>query len=230
MEAAAPAASQRWGAAWPDGLAFGVGLALAWFGSWRTTDLIWSLWLSSLIVGYAMIAWGAFSPAWLHWREANFAGFVCGLFDGLAKLLFFSVHFGVFHAAQAAILNDFFPLVENVVFPGFEVPGEALRRYGLFLPVAALAERRRFRLAQMPPEPPRTSVKAADIAARKARQSFGWEALIIPYKNVVRLHLLILCIAGAHFARLDSFAVYALVYAVYFFPWRLLLPAPVGGG
>ncbi|MSU47488.1 MAG: hypothetical protein EXS37_00070 [Opitutus sp.] len=229
MNTLAPAAAKRWGAAWPDALAFVFGLALAWFGHWQTTDLIWSLWLSSLVVGYAMIAWGAFSPAWLHYREGNTGGFVYGLFDGLAKLLFFTVHFGLFHAAQAGILNDFFPLVEKVVFPGFEVPGEALRRYGLFLPVAALAERGRFRLVRMPPEPPRTSVKAADIAVRKARQSFGWETMILPYKNVVRLHLLILFFAGAHFARLESFAAYALVYAGYFFPWRMLAGQPVRG-
>jgi hypothetical protein len=43
-----------------------------------------------------------------------------------------------------------------------------------------------------------------------------------PYKNVVRLHLLIFFFAFAHFAHLESFVVYAVVYAVYFFPWRLL--------
>jgi hypothetical protein len=29
-------------------------------------------------------------------------------------------------------------------------------------------------------------------------------------------------LAFAHFARLESFAIYAIVYLVYFFPWRLL--------
>jgi hypothetical protein len=46
--------------------------------------------------------------------------------------------------------------------------------------------------------------------------------MMIPYKNVIRLHLLIFFFAGAHFVKLDSFLVYAVVYAVYFFPWRLL--------
>jgi hypothetical protein len=36
------------------------------------------------------------------------------------------------------------------------------------------------------------------------------------------MHLLIFFFAFAHFARLESFAVYAVVYAVYFFPWRLV--------
>jgi hypothetical protein len=43
-----------------------------------------------------------------------------------------------------------------------------------------------------------------------------------PYKNVIRMHLLIFFFAFAHFMRLENFAVYAVVYAVYFFPWGLL--------
>jgi hypothetical protein len=53
-----------------------------------------------------------------------------------------------------------------------------------------------------------------------------------PYKNVVRMHLLIFFFAFAHFARLENFFVYAVVYAVYFFPWRLVKkakPAPAAG-
>jgi hypothetical protein len=46
-----------------------------------------------------------------------------------------------------------------------------------------------------------------------------------PYKNVVRMHLLIFFFAFAHFARLENFFVYAVVYAVYFFPWRLVKKA-----
>ena len=43
-----------------------------------------------------------------------------------------------------------------------------------------------------------------------------------PYRNVMRLHALIFFFAFAHFARLDNFVVYAVVYATYFFPWRLV--------
>jgi hypothetical protein len=53
-----------------------------------------------------------------------------------------------------------------------------------------------------------------------------------PYRNVIRMHMLIFFFFFAHFARLENFAVYAVVYAVYFFPWRLVRrpaaqPAPV---
>jgi hypothetical protein len=41
------------------------------------------------------------------------------------------------------------------------------------------------------------------------------------------MHLLIFFFAFAHFARLDNFLVYAVVYAAYFFPWRLLRDSSV---
>ena len=47
-----------------------------------------------------------------------------------------------------------------------------------------------------------------------------------PYRNVMRMHMLIFFFFFAHFARLENFAVYAVIYAVYFFPWRLLRRAP----
>jgi hypothetical protein len=54
-------------------LAFAVGLAVAWVRGWSTTDLIWSLWLSSLVVGYALIVWAVAQPALellgLGWRN-----------------------------------------------------------------------------------------------------------------------------------------------------------------
>ena len=192
--------------------------------------MIWSLWLSSLVVGAAMIVWGAFSPARLHFHERNVGAGVFGLFDGLAKVVFFAIHFGLFHAVHAALLHEFFPLKERVVFPGFELFGDVLMRFGFILPVALIAERRGFVIERMPPEPPRTSVKAADIAVRKARQAFGWEAMIMPYKNVVRMHLLLIFFGCAHFAKMESFTVYAVVYAAYFFPWRLLRRPPLVEG
>ena len=40
-----------------------------------------------------------------------------------------------------------------------------------------------------------------------------------PYKNVIRMHLLIFFFAFCHFMKVESFLVYAVVYSVYFFPW-----------
>ena len=55
-------APNRWAGAWLDGVAFALGLALVWWQAWTTTDLVWSLWLSSLVVGYTMIVWRVSEP------------------------------------------------------------------------------------------------------------------------------------------------------------------------
>jgi hypothetical protein len=41
-----------------------------------------------------------------------------------------------------------------------------------------------------------------------------------PYRNVFRMHLLIFFFIFASWAKFENSAVYAVVYAVYFFPWR----------
>lgn len=233
------ASTKRWADAWPDALAFAGGLALAWFGHWETRDLVWSLWLSSLVVGYALIVWSLFGPgipiALQAWREREMfrqepkgpmaPGGGVMLVGGLFMLAFFTVHFGMFHFVHSVFLNAFFPVEPGLRGPSAALYGHVLQAYWPFVLVAAMAERSAFRL--QPAEsagPPDTAVTVEAIAARKAQtaRKGGLNGLMAPYKNVVRLHLLIFFFAFAHFAELDSFLVYAVVYAVYFFPWRLV--------
>lgn len=224
-----------WASAWPDALAFIGGLALAWFNHWETKDLVWSLWLSSLLVGYALIVWNIFGAGILAATQAGgapaaarneprgpqVAGGVVYAVGGLFLLAFFTVHFGLFHLVHSVFLNSFFPLAPGRMgWPGLALYGEVLRDYWPFVLIAALAERQAFR------RPGRaraawssTAVTPEAIAARQGGASAG---MMAPYRNVVRLHLLIFFFAFAHFAKLDNFLVYAVVYAVYFFPWRLL--------
>jgi hypothetical protein len=54
--------ASRWASAWPDALAFALGLGVARFAGWTTTDFVWSLWLSSRVVGYAAIVWSIVRP------------------------------------------------------------------------------------------------------------------------------------------------------------------------
>ncbi|MFA5057322.1 MAG: DUF6498-containing protein [Opitutaceae bacterium] len=219
-----------WLSAWPDALAFGGGLALAWWFQWQVRDLVWSLWLSSLLVGYAMIVWNILRPVIAARREAagNGAPFLAQagitgfmLLGALFMLAFFTFHFGMFHFVHSAFLSIFFPVSGAPArgFPSLSLYLQVLAAYWPFVLVAAVAERKAFR----PPvrAAPDTSVKAADVNRRLAEKAKGG-AMMEPYKNVIRLHLLIFFFAFAHFARLENFFVYAVVYAVYFFPWRLV--------
>lgn len=232
----------RWASAWPDALGFAFGLGLAKIAGWTTTDLVWSLWLASLIVGYATIVWTIIRPgvdiARGAWRERTLtaqvikeykAGALVGtsilLVGGLFMLAFFTVHFGGFHYVHSQFLNAFFPLDGTAPgragTAGMSTYLEVARRYWQFLPAAFLAERAGF---LRPPALTKAdlSVTVAAIAARKAANAQGRGLFVAPYRNVVRMHALIFFFAFAHFAGMDSFAVFTVVYAAYFFPWRLL--------
>jgi hypothetical protein len=210
-------ASARWLAAWPDALAGAAALALAWCLHWQVRDLVWSLWLSSLLVGYAMIVWRIFGPLVIMSRKTD-AGRVAALYwiGGLFLLAFFTFHFGMFHFVHSVFLNLFFPVFAGGGrgFPSAALYLEVLRSYWPFVFVAALAERAAF---QRP-----AALLVGPGAASAGKGKAAPDGMMEPYKNVVRMHCLIFFFAFAHFARLESFFVYAVVYAVYFFPWRLL--------
>ena len=223
----------RWADAWPDALAFAAGLAVAWYAGWETKDLVWSLWLSSFVVGYTMIIWMIFAPALLIGRAAyqnqtirinnkevpiSSISRLAYLGIALFMLAFFTVHFGMFHFVHSVFLSMFFPLTagERPQMPGLAFYFHVVRDYWIFLPIAFLAERQAFRL-------PETTVPGTPAAAAsgKVRKS-GKDGMMAPYKNVIRMHMLIFFFAAAHFAKLENFLVYTVVYAAYFFPWRLL--------
>ncbi len=227
---------QRWAKAWPDALAFVAGLGIAWFAKWETTDLVWSLWLSSLVVGYSMIVWtvtktlrefvgGATQDQTPGHAGPKLAGVGILGVGALFMLAFFTVHFGGFHLVHSIFLSSFFPIVSDEkmtgLFLGWDTYGEVLRRYWIFLPAAFIAERAGFFATEKEREKDDGAVTVEAIGKRKARNADGGE-MMAPYKNVIRMHLLIFFFAGASFAKLDSFFIYVVVYAVYFFPWKLL--------
>ena len=241
--------AQDWTSAWPDALAFGAGLAVAWRAGWAATDLVWSLWLSSLAVGYAMIVWTIVRPgvdfAHAAWRErATMSRMLAGpqrtpavvgglilIVGALLLLAFFTFHFGMFHYVHSQFLISFFPIDSGHGgrhgMAGMSTYLEVVRRYWWFLPSAFLAERGAFLRQPLLPKPD-VSVTAEAIARRKAANASSGVAMLAPYRQVMRMHLLIFFFFFAHAVRLGNFAVYAVVYAVYFFPWRLVRrPAPV---
>jgi hypothetical protein len=229
---------ENWSSAWPDALAFSVGLAVAWWAGWNAGDLVWSLWLSSLVVGYSLILWTIAQPAFEigrgAWRGralaheypgsmvAFWAIFVIGVMFFVG---FFTVHFGMFHYGHSELMISFFPIDAGsgsgrTTDAGMSTYVEIMRRYWSFLPAAFLAERAAF--LRRPLWLGR-DVSLAELAASKSGTAGKARDLMwAPYRNVARMHLLIFFFFFAHFARLDNFAVYAVVYAAYFFPWRLV--------
>ena len=228
---------ENWASAWPDALAFAVGLAVAWWAGWNAGDLVWSLWLSSFVVGYSLIVWTIAQPAYelgrTAWRGALASGnpaspwpFWVILFVGaLFFLAFFTVHFGMFHYGHSQLLISFFPIdtgggARRANWADMSTYVEVMRRYWTFLPAAFLAERAAF--MRKPLSLQGDSSLVGFVGAVAGKRGKARDLMWAPYRNVARMHMLIFFFFFAHFAKLENFAVYAVVYAVYFFPWRLV--------
>jgi hypothetical protein len=221
--------TETWASSWPDAVAFAIGLAVAWWTRWSAGDLVWSLWLSSLVVGYATIIWAIVQPAGelfrAAWRDRAFKGnlrssvtLVLLLILGVGFLLsFFTIHFGGFHYVHSQILISFFPIEAGhgrSTDANLATYVEIARRYWPFLPSAFIAHRAAFMRKPF-------SIDARAVQGEKGSSSLG-RLFSEPYRNVMRMHMLIFFFFFAHFAKLENFAVYAVIYAVYFFPWRLV--------
>lgn len=229
----------------PDAIAFVIGLGAAWMLGWRTTELVWSLWLCSLVLGYLTIlsTIGGGIYIGIHAleheefpKEKRPAAIVGGAVVALFFLVFFSLHFCGFHAGHAVFLSSFFPVKElpkSAFFNAFMNPlllwktvfQYLLLPYGMFLIPAIIAERR-------------TVFASFTEAVRMARRENIWhdfrdflqseqgrrkmlrDPFAGPYLNVIRMHLLIFFFAFCHMLNVESFLVYVVVYSVYFFPWR----------
>jgi hypothetical protein len=106
----------------------------------------------------------------------------------------------MFHFVHSVFLNLFFP-VDNQPEPGFPGPAlylTVLAAYWPFVIATAVSERQHLLKTIKKPIPTG------------------------PYKNVVRMHLLIFFFAGAAFVHLDNFLVYCVVLFTYFFPFRTM--------
>lgn len=229
----------------PDVLAFGIGLGLAYFLEWETKDLVWSLWLCSLVLGYltllSAIGGGAYIGLQVirheDFKTENFIPVVIGgILTGLFFLGFFSLHFCGFHAGHSVFLMHSFPVAGmpdqgfgeafmNPPLLWFQVFKYLMLPYGIFLIPALIAERKHVFSPLIKAVKTVTNVDSPGRltgllkkSKDKKKNPLG-DAMGRPYINVVRMHCLIFFFAFCYAMKLDSFLVYAVVYSVYFFPW-----------
>ncbi len=193
-----------------DALGFILSLVIALSLSWQARDLIWSLWLSSLVIGYITIVLGILGAARRGVREGT--SVLVSVGQSLFLLAFFSVHFGGFHFVHSVFLALFFPLEPTApgAFPlSAKMFTTVAASYWPWLISAAIAERSSL-----------VQSWRGDGTAKAGPNGFN---PLRPYINVVRMHLLIFFFAASHFCGLGGIWVFCVVFAVYFFPWRLLM-------
>jgi hypothetical protein len=236
----------RWQRLLPDLLGTGVALALAWFMGWRTGDLIWSMWLASLVIGYSLILWNLFGPLiplirqrgeiGAYAREAPWgtaAGLAALLFGQLFLLAFFTVHFGGFHWGHSIFVHGFYPISPTTTgeefAPALSEYWYVVKTYGWFIPLAFFAQRDLFK-----DRPDENAVSgglvedieedAARAAQRKRRPRRAGADMGVAYRGVIKLHLLIFFLFGADAVGLPEFLSFVVVYLVYFLNWKEILP------
>jgi hypothetical protein len=225
----------------PDLAAFGLGLVCAHLLGWNTTALVWSLWLSSFVVGYltivSVIGGGIFIGSVLVANpqfpaRLRLGALAVGALVALFLLGFFSLHVCGFHSVHASFLIRFFPLdgvPKNAFNLTFMNPVALWRtalahlvpRYGIFLLPIIIAERRALfgwvEAALHNRKQLGSGGGLADLVQQSAGSMKG--GLTRPYVNVMRMHVLIFFFAICHGLRIDSMPVYIVTYAAYFFPW-----------
>ena len=238
------AARRSWSSALPDLVAFLVGLAIVWVRGWSTTDLIWSLWLSSLVVGYALIVWAVLQPAlellglgWQHraeveaspaWRDPMQRTLFLGiaLIGAALYLAFFTFHFGGFHLIQSHFLLSSLPLGFEYHEMNRTTLAEVVRRYWPALPSAFLARRYAFtrrmfggmhRVDERP-----SALERGVTGARSRWDEMSASRVSGPYLQVMRMHVVIIAFGALHAVQRESFTAFAVIFALYFFPWRLV--------
>jgi len=169
--------SSRW--VWAVVSAAGA-LLLAWWFGWKARDLAWSLWLSSLFLGYLTIVVSLFRDG--------------GIPSSLAKLLFFTLHFGLFHFIHSAFLSFLLPLEGVGEGPSVRLYSTVLRDYW-------------------------PMVLASGVGAWPRLLRPGpLDGVLSAYVNVIRLHLMIFALVAVSFLGADHLLMFAVVYGLMLLP------------
>lgn len=207
-----------------DLLAFVTTVIIATRQQWSVTDMVWSFWLSSLVLGYVYLLLTTLIPQ----RSAADDGvrFTFNPFKALPKVVFFSFHFLFFHFVHGIFLSSFFPMVGlwGDVLP-MRLPGgfspdfsamrtimdqgplngflfllsEALRRYWPFLLTSSISHIQSYAAA----------LQTSDVDTS------------LPYQRVMRMHFFIILFAFLAMAGFQHVALYLLL-VFYFFPLESL--------
>ena len=187
--------------------AFAAGLIAASVFGWSTRDLIWSLWISSLLSGAVFYLRGA-----VRIKGLNAVELALGSVSVLGGFAFFMLHFGAFHYVQGSILDLLIPLQPDPdrVYQG-RLTWKGVREFS-FMSSLWYTFLRYWPLVlttivhQFFSPPPNL---------KSQNESFK------PYYFVLKMHVFMFPLAGLYEVGLESLPVYALVLLFFFAPASL---------
>lgn len=199
-------------------ISFFIVLILATLQEWRINELVWSLWISSLSIGYTFLISAIVAKA-IHrgmahseivlpgvqkWLSHPLIGWIIAIVGGIYTIAFFTVHFGGFHFVHGIFLNLFFPIqeVSQGDLPNFFIIIKTcLTTFWPVILLSMLMQIKNFQQIILFPEK---------------------DLLAMPYKNVVKMHISIILFAFLSKARVNDIILpYLLI--LYFFPFQAVI-------
>jgi hypothetical protein len=129
---------------------------------------------------------------------------------GIFIIAFFTIHFGGFHFVHSIFLNGFFPLLDDQPFG--KTPSQTAVLFSDFIQIS-LKTYWPFIIASAA-----SSFDVMISALKGERRHF----ILEPYKNVVKMHLMIFIIAFAGAAGLHQYILYAVLF-LYFLPVKEMM-------
>lgn len=157
-------------------------------------DLIWFMWGASLGGGITFILFFILKEAcWKLKKRFTIRNVIATYFEVIFLIMFFLIHFCGFHAGHAVFLRFFYPNYPDLLNLLWLTPLGFVSYYKL------------------------------DERISKRSKGVETPSLYLPYKNVVKLHLLIFILVAIHtIMNVDSVFVYIFVYIWFFVPIKVL--------
>ena len=185
---------------WPEMIGFAGSLALAWRFDWRTTDLVWGLWFSSLVGGRLVIGLGTSAPL----------GFAPGLAGPVRWWL--AAARGLYYGTILVLPHMMLLTPLRIMLPVEELRGSVLsgkfwlKVGGDYWPILV------------------GGLLAARDELLRAPRGF---VVVAPFLQLIRTLVVVLILTPVEifggtgkWISADQFWCYAVVAAVYFSPWR----------
>ncbi len=187
---------------------------LARVENWTAANMVWSLWITSLTIGYCYLFAGIISNA-LRSQMIDESSLINRLFQDsipswikfgfifigmLFQLIFFTLHFGLFHFVFSIFLNDLFPILDRSFerFTDFLFfIGLSLKAYWPVILFTALASLRKIQRILL-----------------QSEVNFAKSA----YTNLIKIFVSIFLFSGLKAVGSQAW-VLALIFVFYFFPF-----------
>ncbi|MDP3581752.1 MAG: hypothetical protein Q8S39_07440 [Ignavibacteria bacterium] len=214
---------------------FSFSLATAYFMGWNNTDLIWSFWITSLMVGYVTIFRTTIAPLTLlaklirspednkEFRQLpiitklKMAIFVLFFIPiSLFYIVFLSFHFCVFHLLLAYWLQMLMP---HSGITDFLADANGGQFYIYFQIIKTLLLSYWIIVIEKLVFDYRTYWKSGSNKLTPVQQKFfSYEVIMRPYVQVMRILALMLLLFWLHETGINQYLIYVLIYSLFYFP------------